>query len=345
MLLAWRAGTLADDGLLDALTKVGARTVALEGLPAGAVRALAEDEVGGPVADSLVRSLMVHTGGNPMLVRTSLAQWAGEGLLLRGGIVRLGGEPTAPLPLAKAAAARVAALPADLGEALLAVALAEPAPLDSLVDLLAEEVLERCEEAGLIAIERRDGADLVLAGHPTLAQAARDGATQERTELVAARLLGLADPGVSDVQRGQWVLLAGSRAVGPDRGTAEILAAAAAEARRFQDMPLAGQLARAARAAGAGVRADLVLAEIDMSSGRWDHAESVLSGLAEAAATDEERVLVANAHAYVLGQLGRPDDVGAVRAAARRQRSGHARSGLLRGRDRVGPARRRVEGS
>jgi DNA-binding CsgD family transcriptional regulator len=326
ILLAWRAGALADDALLAALAGAAARTVALAGLSEPAVRALVEQELG-PVADSLVRAVAVHTGGNPMLVLSTVRQWDGQGLVRRGGITRLVGEPTAPLPLAEAARARIAALPPELAATLRSVALAEPVPLEGLAALVGEDVLERCEALGLITLEQQGQLELVRTSHPTLAHAAVTSSSPQELERAAAGLLGLADPAASAVQRGQWMLLAGPEArTGADAGHA--LVVAAEEARRFHDLPLAQQLAEAARGAGIRVRPDLVLAEIAMASGQWARAEAVLDGLGPAATTDEERVLVVNAHAYVLGQLGRPDDAWQVLRAATEAVSGEHRAAL-----------------
>lgn len=326
ILLAWRAGALTDDALLAALAGAGARTITLAGLPEEAVRALVERELG-PVADSLVRAVEVHTRGNPMLVLTTVRQWEGQGLVRRDGITRLVGEPTAPLPLAEAARARIAALPPELAATLRSVALAEPVPLEGLSALVGEDVLERCEAQGLITLAQQDQLELVRTSHPTLAHAALTGSSPQDLETAAAGLLGLADPAASAVQRGQWMLLAGPAArEGAEAGHALVIAAE--EARRFHDLPLAQQLAEAARRAGIRVRADLVLAEIAMASGWWEQAEAMLDGLGPAATTDEERVLVANAHSYVLGQLGRPDDAWQVLRTATEAVSGEHRAAL-----------------
>jgi DNA-binding CsgD family transcriptional regulator len=315
VLLAWRTGSRTDTGLLGDLTEVGARTVVLEGLAPQHVRAIAEGQVG-PVADSLLHALVDHSAGNPLLVTSLLAQWQREGVLDVAGIARLVGPASPPQSLAAAAAARLAQLPDDQRDAMLAVALAEPVRLAVIVGLVGEPALEACEAQGLLLLDRRQGEDLVLAGHPTLARAARELPDPEPTGRIAAALLAVDDPSIPVVQRGQWLLLAPDAVTAGVDTPAAVLTAAAEEARRFHDPALAARLADAALAAGAGVRARLVHAEIAMGQGRWDDAEAALAAMPPLAGDDHERVLVANAHVYVLGQLGRADEAWAVLRAA-----------------------------
>ncbi len=319
MLLAWRAGELDDPALLTALADRGARTRTLSGLPRQGIRALAEDLLG-PVADSLVRALEEHTAGNPLLIRSALDQWRAEGLLSEAGVARLTGPATTPAPVAEAALARVSALDPRQSQALLAVAMSEPIALGLISQVIAVEVLERCEAAGLVQVQAQGDIEVLLTGHPTLARAARVKARPEHLVEVASALLVLDDPQVSVVQRGQWQLLAPVS----DPKAVSTLIAAAEEARRFLDHPLATRLAEEAISRGAGARARLVLVEIDMSSGNWRGADTTLVELAEEAGDDDERVLVANAHAYVLGQLGEVDRAWEVlRAASAAVGAGH----------------------
>jgi DNA-binding CsgD family transcriptional regulator len=327
VLLAWRAGSRTDAGLLADLAEVGARTVELAGLAPEHVRALAEGQVG-PVSESLLRALVDHSAGNPLLVTSLLAQWQREGLLATEGVARLVGPASPPQSLAAAAATRLAQLPDDQLDAMLAVALAEPVGLAVLAGLVGEPTLEACEAQGLLLLDRRQGEDLVLAGHPTLARAARELPDVARTGRIAAALLAVDDPSIAIVQRGQWLLLAPHAGTAGGDAPAVVLTAAAEESRRFHDPALAARLADAALAAGAGVRARLVHAEIAMGQGRWDDAEAALAAMPALADDDHERVLVANAHVYVLGQLGRPDEAWSVLQAATARVGGEHRPPL-----------------
>jgi DNA-binding CsgD family transcriptional regulator len=106
---------------------------------------------------------------------------------------------------------------------------------------------------------------------------------------------------------GRWRLDAG---VG---GDPVLLTEAARRARQMFDMDLAARLAQVAFDSGGGVQAGIVLGEAEFSSGRTQEAETVLAGLIPLCTSDAELASVANARAYIFGNLmGDPAAAAAV---------------------------------
>ncbi|WP_225752872.1 LuxR family transcriptional regulator [Actinotalea sp. Marseille-Q4924] len=108
-------------GLLDVMTAEAPR-LDLEGLDEAAVAQLVTD-LGHVLPASTVRRLASHTGGNPLHVRALLDEVGPTGL-----VVPDDGVLPAPRAVADRTAARLAALPAQAADVVLAVALLGPAP-------------------------------------------------------------------------------------------------------------------------------------------------------------------------------------------------------------------------
>ena len=112
---------------------------------------------------------------------------------------------------------------------------------------------------------------------------------------------------------GDLVRVATCRLDGGQSAAPGLLTTAARWAYNAHDLDLANRLAGAARAAGGGVDAGLVLAETAMLVGRHEDAAALLAELATEADRDEERVAVADSRAITLGvYLGRADEARCV---------------------------------
>ena len=172
--------------------------------------------------------------------------------------------------------------------------------LGELTGLVEVDVLERLEEAGVIEVIDDRGGPLVVLAHPLYGEAVLAAMPVLRRRRVcglvadAVEAAGMARSG-DLVRVATWRLDAGQPV---DR---ELLTTAARRAYNAHDLGLAERLALAARSAGGGVEAGLVLAETALLLGRHEEAAALLDELAVEATTDQQRVDVADSRAITLG--------------------------------------------
>ena len=229
-----------------------------------------------------------------------------------GGIWRLRGSAAIPPRLVELVQLRLDALDSDARAALDVVAIAERIDLDQVSKLVGIDTLERLEDEGLVEMIEEGGAPLIGLAHPVYGEAVRARMPALRQRRVCATLADVVEaagmPRLGDVVRvATWRLDAG-QPVGAD-----LLSTAAHRTYKVNDFALADRLAKAARAAGSGVRAGLVLARSAMKTGRHEEAAYLLAELATEASTDKDRVDVAESRVLVLGlYLGRARDALAV---------------------------------
>ena len=167
---------------------------------------------------------------------------------------------------------------------------------------------QRLAEAGLTEVVDEEAGSVVAVAHPLYGEAVRAAMPALRRRRVlrivadAVEATGMRRP--DDLVRvATWRLDAGQPA------DPHLLTTAARRAYNRNDFELAQRLATAARAAGAGVDAGLVLAETWMITGRHEEASALLAELATRATTDREHVDVADSRAITLGLLlGRVDE-------------------------------------
>jgi hypothetical protein len=201
-------------------------------LSLGAVSGLLAARLGEPLPRRVARQVFEASGGNPLF-----ALELGRAVLERG-LPEIGAALPVPTVLGELFGARVAALPAPVRRALLAVALSHGLTGQELVAVTDPLAVEDGQVAGVLVVE----GGRVRAGHPLLAAAAAGGSTAAgRRGLHAALGAAVGDP----------VLAARHRALaaaGPDAVLAgEVAAAAAAAAAR-------GAVADAAELAGQALR-------------------------------------------------------------------------------------------
>jgi DNA-binding NarL/FixJ family response regulator len=313
-----RSGEPAPDAI-ESLWATGlAERIELEGLSRPETRELLAAVLGGPVDGATLQRFWETSRGNVLYLRELLLGATASGSLHdEGGIWRLRGATSAPARLVELIGARLVTLDDAARSALDFLAVAERIALDELTGLIDADALERLEDAGLIELSDDDGVTLVVLAHPLYGEAVRAGMPALRRRrvrgLVADAVEAAGMPRAGDVVRvATWRLDAGQSV------DAELLTTAARRAYNANDLGLAERLATAARAAGGGVEAGLVLAETWMLIGRHDDAAALLAGLAGEATTDEERVNVADSRAITLGvYLGRESEAIAVVEEAR----------------------------
>jgi DNA-binding CsgD family transcriptional regulator len=308
-----RSGEPAPDAIEALWTSGRADRLDLEGLSRAQIGDLLAAMLGGPVDGATLRRLWDATRGNPLYLRELVVGASAAGSLrTERGLWILRGPTSAPPRLIELIGARLGELDDAARSAIDLVALAEPIQLDVLSALVDVEVLERLENVELIEIIDDVAGPLVVSAHPLYGEAVVSRMPALRRRRVcgavadAVEASGLNRPG-DLVRVATWRLDAGQQV---DSG---LLTTAARRAYNAHDLSLAERLATAARSAGGGVEAGLVLAETAMLVGRHDDAATLLAALAEEATTDEERVNVADSRAITLGvYLGREDEAVSV---------------------------------
>lgn len=300
-----RSGEPAPDAIERLWTADWAHRVELTGLSRAQTGELLTAVLGGPADGATLQRLWEASRGNVLYLRELVLGAAAAGSLRdEGGLWRLRGPTSAAPRLVELIASRLVTLdPADRA-ALDVLAVADRLALDQLTTLVAVDALERLEEAALIEVATDAHAtvslahplygDTVLATMPALRRRRVCGIVADAVEQA-----GMPHPG-DLVRVVTWRLDAGQPV------DAERLTVAARRAYNAHDTHLAERLATAARAAGGGVEAGLVLAEAKMLVGRHDEAAALLEILEGEASTDQERVDVADSLAISLGlYLGR----------------------------------------
>ena len=173
-------------------------------------------------------------------------------------------------------------------------------------------VAESLEGAGLLT-SGVDGRRLEFRlAHPLHGEVLRQQMSALRRRSISGRLADVVDTvgarrADDELRVATWRLDAGG-------AHPELLLSAAATARRRYDFALAERLVRAALQQGAGLPAAVLAAQLASLSGRGQQADADLAALAEGAANDAERGLVAMARLDSLRLAGRFDDALAVAA-------------------------------
>jgi DNA-binding CsgD family transcriptional regulator len=285
----------------------------LEGLSGAQTGELLATVLGGPVDGATRHRLWEASGGNVLYLHELVLGAFSTGALREdGGIWRLRGSAAIPPRLIELIERRLDNLAPDARAGLDVLAFAERIDLHQVSKLVDIDTLERLENEGLVEVIEEGGTPLIVLAHPLYGEAVRATMPVLRQRRVCATLADVVEaagmPRLGDVVRvATWRLDAGQVV------DADLLSTAAHRAYKGNDYALADRLANAARAAGSGVRAGLVLARSAMRAGRHQEAADILAELAAEATTDKERVAVADTRVLVLGlYLGRARDAVAV---------------------------------
>jgi DNA-binding CsgD family transcriptional regulator len=308
-----RSGEPAPDAIESLWTSGSAERIELRGLSLAETGELLAAVLGGPVDGATRQRFWETSRGNVLYLRELvLGATASASLQDEGGIWRMRGPTSTPPRLIELIGARLVALDEETRSALDVIAVADRIALEELASLVAPSAPERLEEAGLIdVVDDGDGPSVVLA-HPLYGEAVLAAMPALRRRrvggLVADAVAAAGMPRPGDLVRvATWRLDAGQPVDG------ELLTTAARRAYNAHHLVLAERLASAARLAGGGVEAGLVLAETAMLVGRHEEAAALLADLAGEATTDQQRVDVADSRTITLGvYLGREDEAMAV---------------------------------
>jgi DNA-binding CsgD family transcriptional regulator len=211
LLLTVRSGqsSLAEREVPSRRIDIGAMTV-LE------ARRLVSQELGLSVPRRVLGRLVETAHGNPLVV-LELGR-----LLVERGALELGGELPVPELADELFGARVRALPAEVGGALLAAALGAHLTRGELEAIVEPAAIEEAITRGVLTVE----GDRVRATHPLLAGAVREEASADQRQEMHLRLSGVLGEGPRSARH--LALATGE----PDAERAATLAAAAAAARR-----------------------------------------------------------------------------------------------------------------
>jgi DNA-binding CsgD family transcriptional regulator len=331
--LTCRARARTADPVLRLWKDDGLPRIDLGPLPAGVVGELLAAALGERVDRATAADLTERSAGNVLFLRELVTAALRTGALTRepDGPWRLSG----PIPVSDRIVELVEAALAGtaLGELdrtardyLEVVAYAEPvgrAELAVAGELSGDPGLgERLERAGLL-VSGRDGRRLELRlCHPLYAEVLRTGTPALRATEIARRLAEAVEaaagtggaaagaagaPGVSGLRRRADLLRVAAWRLECGGAFAELLLSAADAARWDFDFPLAERLATAARDAGAGFEAGLLVGQLAGLQGRIREAERTFAALVDEAGTDDERGRLAIArlemHAYDTGDL------------------------------------------
>ncbi|MBB2891565.1 BTAD domain-containing putative transcriptional regulator [Flexivirga oryzae] len=268
-----RSGEPCPDAVEALWKDAGCERLDLGALDPTATSSLAEVLLGGPLERAGQQWCYDVTGGNALYLRELISTARSRGTLAdAGGLWCLNGTPALPARLVDLVSATVDTLASGERDVLEVLALGEPLDLDELCGLVDESALLLLDIRGLVAVHEEDGRAVVRLGHPLYGEVLRTELTPLRTRAIYHRLSETAfDSGPQQLLRATcWRLDAGT--VPP----VEQLIAAAQVACERADPRLAERLVERARGTGAGVEADLVLAQALARQRRYVEAEALL---------------------------------------------------------------------
>jgi len=269
------------------------RRIDVRPLPGDALDSLMDLELGGSVDGVTRHRLRQAAAGRPAVLRELLAAGVHSGALReRFGVWRWKGYPAGSLRVAELVASRLEACPPPVRHALEVVAVAGgQVPLSIVEQIVDPGALAAAERSGLLRAEtvgKRTSSRLV---NPLHAHAIRDltpvtAARAILTRLVSAMAATPMRRWDDAVRVARWQYDAGIV-------SEPAVLMPAARLVRHSDPVLAEWCARAAREAGHGVDADLLLAQMLEFSGRSVEAAAVLDTVAAAHAEDGVHAAIA----------------------------------------------------
>jgi DNA-binding CsgD family transcriptional regulator len=265
-----------------------------------AVRDVLEAALDGPVETLTASRLWRRCGGNVLYLRELVGEAERLGLLQRReGLWCIETLPPGSPRLAELVAERLGALDEPARAGLEVIAVGEPVRLEMLDELVDRDILERLESAGLIVVGGSGEDVVVRPAHPLFGDVVRSALPELRRRRLMRALADLLEHrGVAS--RDDIIRLALWRLDGGGAATPELLLEAARQAHFAFDGTTAERLARAAWAADRGFEAARVLADVLFARGGFVEREELLAAVANTAATDEQRALVAASRAVGL---------------------------------------------
>lgn len=309
--------TLRTDAFVpDAITRVwkdaGVRRIDLATLSPADVDQLITAALGGPVEGRTRYETRAATGGNPLFLRELLASVRESGRIDQSaGVWRLTGPLGATPRLTELLRDRLSTTDLAEREALELVAVGQPLPLAVAIELVSDEVLERLERRGLVAVTESGRRRQVQLSHPLYGDLLRAG-TPELARLRHSRRLADALAGSGARRRDDIMRIALWRLDGGGNLDPSLTLTAATQAALVRDFPVAERLARQAYESGGGTPAGLMMVHALFRSGQRDAALQLCERLGAEAKQVDERVQITLQHASIL--LHVTEDVAATRA-------------------------------
>lgn len=260
---------------------------------------LGAETLGGPLGQATLEELWRLSEGTPLVVREVLSAAREAGVLREEeGVWRHRGRLAVPAGLATVVDAGLGGLDEAETSVLEHLVVGEPLGLWLLGDLTDLDAVGRLERRGLVATRPDGTRQAVSLAHPV------------HREVLAARLpgarraaiaRGLADAvaGLGARRRDDVLRLGTWRLDGGGAADATLFLAAARQAASGFDHPLTERLARAAREAGGGGAAQLVLGRALAGQGRIAEADEALAAAGAGAGGDRDRSRAARAYAEV----------------------------------------------
>jgi len=287
-----RSGEPAPDPVVALWKDDGVERLEVSALDAGSVQALLLAVLGGPVDRGTIHRLVIGSQGNVLFLRELVVGALDDGSLRNDvGIWRLTGPLSPSSRLSELVETRLAGLTQAERNLLELLAFGEPLGASELAFLDDPELAEGLERRGLLDC-CTDGRRLeVRLGHPLYGDVIRSRTPALRAREVTRRLADAVE--TTGARRREDVLRVATWRLATGTGDPALMYQAARLARWRYDFPLAERLARASVQAGGEFDAALLVAQLASLQGRGDEAEQHLAVLAEEAADDRQRGLVA----------------------------------------------------
>jgi DNA-binding CsgD family transcriptional regulator len=235
-------------------------------------------------------SLWQLTHGNALYLRHIVDQAVVDGRLgKRSGYWQWVEEPVVPHGLVELIESRIGALPESVSAVVDALAVGEPVELAALRRIAWPEAVEDADVRGLIRLDVLDDRVQVRLAHPLYGEVRRRRAPATRLRRLRG-LLAVELAGADDRDDVRVLVRRGALSLDSDLAPdGDLLLRAARAAISLGDLALADRLAAAAVRAGGGPEALFVRAHALSWLGRGLEAEALLSEVAVADLSDEER--------------------------------------------------------
>lgn len=313
LLVTVRSGAPTPDAVT-ALWKDGyLRRLELQPLSEAETGALVEQVVGAPVAAATIARMFALTRGNALYLRHLTEGEIAAGRLREdNGWWRWEGTPTLSPGLVELVRGRMGVVTEPVRDVVDLLAVGEPLSVDLLAKLTDPDAVEEAESLDLITVER-DGRRLqVRLAHPLYGETRRTSIGTLRAQrlrgMIAQALAARGGRRAEDSLRRAVLSLESDLTPDP-----LLFTEAAEHAAQLGDLPLAERLARAAVDAGAGFRAQTVVAQVLTVAGRPEDAARELSRLALLAEGESELVSATVTRVIqLLASAGRPADAEAA---------------------------------
>jgi DNA-binding CsgD family transcriptional regulator len=292
LLVTVRTGEATADPIVSLWKDGLAERFEVEGLDADAIEEVLASALGGRVDRAAVAHLAVRCQGNVLFLRELVIGALHDGTLRDdSGIWRLAGRLSPSDRLVELVESRLSGLSTAERDLLEVVSLGEPLGAAELLTLGDPGLAEVLERKGILRSQTDDRRLSVRLAHPLYGDVLRSRIPALRVRDIARSLAESVE--ACGQRRREDTLRVATWRLDGGGARPEVMLAAATTARWRYDFPLAERLARAALDAGAGFDAAVLAAQLASLQGRGDEAEAELAALADQAADDAQRGLVA----------------------------------------------------